>query len=93
MLVLQQLRTKAARELTVCFLVSLHRAVVVVVQIKIKRVQQAEAAAAQQITVDQVLLEALRHRQRKEKQAQQRLVRDLAQAVVVVLALLVVKAR
>ena len=93
MLVLQQLRTKAALELTVCFPVSLHRAVVVVVQMEIKRAQQAEAAAAQQITVDQVLLEALRHRQRKEKQAQQRLVRDLAQAVVVVLALLVVKAR
>ena len=93
MLVLQQLRTKAARALTVCFPVSLHRVVVVVVQIKIKRVQQAAAAVAQQITAVLLLLEALRHRQRKAKQAVQRLVRDLAQAAVVALALLVVKAR
>jgi hypothetical protein len=47
--------------------------VVVVVQIKTKRVQQAVAAAVQQITQVQVMLEALRHRQRKGLQAARRL--------------------
>ena len=50
---------------------------VVVVKMEIKRVQQAVAAAAQQITVEQVLLEALRHRQRKGLQAARRLAVEL----------------